>query len=63
MLDKSYHTMAPRCLQALHLTPELLAVSLLAAFTKTRCAFAAEMRLPETSVRVTTYAANTRGRA
>lgn len=61
MLDKSHHTVAPRCLQALRLSSELLATSLVATFTKTLCAFAAEIRLPERSVHVTTYVANSRG--
>ncbi|MEX2171052.1 MAG: hypothetical protein WD851_17165 [Pirellulales bacterium] len=63
VLDKSFHTVAPRCLQTTTMAPEVSTPLPFVTFTKTRCAFAAEMRLPERSVRVTTYAANTRGRA
>jgi hypothetical protein len=63
MLDKSYHTVARRCLQSLPLTSQLLASSLVEAFTKSLCAFAAGMRLPQRTVRTTTCVANTRGRA
>lgn len=60
-LDKSYHTVAPQCLQELRLSSELLAASLLAAFTETHCAFAAGLRLLVRSVRVIGCVANSRG--
>ena len=63
MLDKSYHTMAPRCLQAMRFTSEVFAASLFAVFTRARCVFAKEMRLAERRVHVTTYVANSRGAA
>ncbi len=63
ILDKSYHTVAPRCLQSLSLTSQLLAALQVEAFTKSLCAFAAGMRLPQRSARVMTCVANTRGRA
>ena len=60
MLDKSYHTVAPRCLLLMHSNTEAVTASAVTTFTNSLCAFAVETRPVSGPVSVTTCAANHR---
>ena len=60
MLDKSYHTVAPRCLPLMLVESEDVTDLVVTTFTRTSCAFAVESRLVGRPVSFTTCAANRR---
>lgn len=63
MLDKSYHTVAPRCLLLMRVDSEDVAAVVVTTFTRISCAFAVESRLVGRPVSITTCDANRRGAA